>query len=183
MSNGSINFKRFKALFPLLIFRPEFCRTHIMKPVGKLDNNNTHVLIHSYKHFSDVFSLNLFPCGKRDFTEFCNAVNKQFNVGTELLFYIIKRIFRIFNNIVKQSAYNTLVIHSEFKQNFSHCNRVHNIRLARAPFLVFMRLFCKFIRFFYFFVIILWVLFYLFKKIIKPVVIFTQCQAVLSNFS
>ena len=111
-------------------------------------------------------------------TEFCDAVDKKCNIVAEFLADIVQIVFRVLDNIVKQCADDAFVIHTEFKKNFRYGNRVHNIRLAGTPELVFMRIVCEEICFFDFCTVILGICLYLLEKLIKMVVIFFGCAVI-----
>ena len=152
-----------------------------MKPVRQFYNDNAHIFIHGDEHFSDIFRLHFLSGGKRDLTEFSNAVHEQSDLVTKMLFNKIDAHLCILNHIVQQGGNDTLVIHTEIQKDLRNGDRVHDIRLAGAAFLILVRLFGDIICLFDFFGIILRILLYLFKKSGKAVVKIAKYSIFLSG--
>ncbi len=98
-----------------------------------------------------------------------------------MLFNKIDAHLCILHHIVQQGGNDTLVIHTEIQKDLRNGDRVHDIRLAGAAFLILVRLFGDIICLFDFFGIILRILLYLFKKSGKAVVKIAQYSIFLSG--
>ena len=114
-----------------------------MQSVGKFYNDNTNIVRHCKKHFAKIFHMSFFRRRDFDFVKFCNAVHERGDVVAEKTAYVVERVFGIFNNVVQKRGAN------RFNVKFQLCNcdcnvqRVHNIRITRNSFLIFVRLICK----------------------------------------
>ena len=84
VSNRSVNLHSLKGDITALLLAHTLDSTHIMETVSKFDDNNADVITHSDEHFSQVLCLLLFPVTVFDFCKFCETVNKQGNICTEL---------------------------------------------------------------------------------------------------
>ena len=137
MGNGGINLQRFQALLPLLIRGPKLGGAHIVQPVRQLNDNHPHIPVHGHKHFANVLRLHFLPGRQGDLTQLGYAVHQQRHLRAKLAGDIVNVIGRVFYHIVEQRADDTLIVHAQFKQDFRHRHRVHNIRLpgtAKLPF-------------------------------------------------
>ena len=115
VSNRRINFECFARFIELFKLGLGVDSSHIMKSVAKLDDNNANILRHRNKHFSDVFSLELFLRNVIDFSELCNSVNKHCYRFAEIALYVIYRKVGILDRIVKQSSCDRFRVHTELR--------------------------------------------------------------------
>ncbi len=99
-----------------------------MQAVGKLNHNDTDILCHGKKHFTEILRLHfqtvgIFILGILDFIsqmkmlQFGYAVHKKQNFFPKLVFHLFFRHHGIFQNIMKKPGSNCFFVQFQFCQN------------------------------------------------------------------
>ena len=140
VGDGRIDLHRFKGLVAALLLRPGVTGAHIVQPVAKLDDHDADILTHRQQHLAQVLSLTVLDIGELDLGQLGNAVNKQRDLGAELLPDLRYRYGGILRHIVHQGCSNALAVHTQLHKDLRHGKRMTDIRLAAAAALLTMRL-------------------------------------------
>ncbi len=136
---GGIDLHRLQRLIALFLGAHHREGSHIVQPVGQLDDDDAHILCHRQQHLAHILRLLLLPRGKRDFTELGHAVDQQGDILAKLFFDDVERRGGILHHVVQQRRYDGIGIHPELHQDFRHVNGVHHIRFTRDALLSLMR--------------------------------------------
>ena len=155
-SNRRINIKRLLRNALLLLRRLILERPHVMKAIGKLNQNDADILNHRKEHLAEVLRLHfllrlrlirIVP-GKLDLLQLGHAVHKVGNVGSELLLNLILGINGILDHVMQKSCRDGLLIHFQVSQNNGNIQRMNDVRLSALALLALMRLSRKLVRLF-----------------------------------
>ena len=85
VGNGGVDLHRFKRLLALLFRRLILHGAHVVRAVGKLDENDADVLGHGHEHLAQVLHLLFFLAGILHARQLGNALDKIRHRGRELL--------------------------------------------------------------------------------------------------
>ena len=85
VGDGRVDLHRFKRLLPLLFGRLILHGAHVVRAVGKLDENDADVLGHGHEHLAQVLHLLFFLAGVLHARQLGNALDKIRHRGRELL--------------------------------------------------------------------------------------------------
>jgi len=86
----------------LAIRREMLKRTHVVQPVGELDEDDTNVVDHGQDHLAQVFRLLFFPGGKIDLSDFGDAFDNVRDLLAEFLANIDGGDGGVFDRIVQK---------------------------------------------------------------------------------
>ena len=134
-------------LIPLVLWHIFDC-TAIVQSVGKLDENDSDIIIQCKKDTLEVLGLHTLLLGLvlivKHCLDLCQAIDKGCNLLSEKALEIINRVIGIFNDIMKKSCNNRLVTKSDIAHyNLGDSYRMQNIRFTRAPSDTLVRFVCK----------------------------------------
>ena len=90
----------------LLFFGQILKGAHIVKSVGKFDDDNAQVLCHCDENLAEVLRLRLFPVYKLKFVEFGNALDELDDFVTEFVTELVVGHGSIFQNVVQKRGYD-----------------------------------------------------------------------------
>ena len=139
LCDRGINIHRLARLLDLLFPRHVFQRTHIVKTVGKLDQNDPDILCHRQKHFSQILRLNLHLIRRvGQLTQLRHAIYQESNLLVELSGQILQGHPGILHRVVEQSGDDRLLIQLQVRQNTGNTERVDDIWLPGFTLLVLM---------------------------------------------
>ena len=113
-----------------------------MKPVRKLDDQDTYVLGHGKEHLPQVFSLSFFFALEFQGGQLGDAVNQHGHIFPEIYNQFFFRIGCILDDIMEKSRYDGLFVHSQVCQDLRDSHRMDQIRLTRFSKLTTMHFFC-----------------------------------------
>ena len=85
VGDGGVDLHRFKRLLALLFRRLILHGAHVVRAVGKLDEDDADVLSHGHEHLAQVFHLLLFLAGVLHARQLGDALDKVGDGGGELL--------------------------------------------------------------------------------------------------
>ena len=129
VSQRSEQIDRFAGDFHLLMRRHRFQRTHVVQPVGDLDQDHPDVVGKRQQHFAEIFRL-LRSAGFENARHFGQSVHHQRDFGSETAFDILHRIVGILDDIVQQGRDHRLDTEADFiHDDPGHRQRVHDVRL------------------------------------------------------
>ena len=121
---------RFQRFFTALVFLPVFAGAHIVQPVGKLDDDNAHILCHGKQHLAHVFSLALLFGGIAELGQLGDTVYHQGNIRAKQPFDVVKGGGGVLHHVVQKSCADRFGIHTQFQQNLCDCDRVGDIGIS-----------------------------------------------------
>ena len=105
-----------------------------MQTVCQLDQDDTDVLGHSQKHFSQVFGLQFQLIGRIiQLTKLCDTVHQKSHLRSKLPGDLLVCHHGIFHHIMKDTGHNGLLIHLQICKYDAYTERVNNIRFSRFP--------------------------------------------------
>jgi hypothetical protein len=105
-----------------------------VQAVAYLYEYDTYVIAHGEKQFLEVLGLCRGLITEYSAADFSQAVHYLGYFGTEDIFYVLRRIVRIFHHIMQQCGTNTCRPQSDFLASYLRYGyRVHYIWLSRQP--------------------------------------------------
>ena len=131
-----------KNLVPL-VFRHVLDGAAVVEAVGKLDENNPHIVIHREEYALEIFGLEAllgdvgsagFLLGVKHILYLGEAVYKGGNLVAEVLANVFHRIVRVFYDIVQEGGRDGFVSQSYIVNHYlGNRNGVNHIRFSTAP--------------------------------------------------
>jgi hypothetical protein len=125
---------------PLLQVRLVLQGTHVVQPVGQLDEDDADIIGHGEEHLAEVFRLALLFGLEVNFTDLGDAVYQVGNLFAEHPGKLFQCGQGIFNGIVQQTGNHRRDIELQVGKNGRNLHRVHQIRLTGEPCLSLMHL-------------------------------------------
>ncbi len=107
-------------------------RTHVVQPVGQLDQHHANVTHHGQQHLAHVLGLAIFAVGKLDFVDLGYALDDVRHLVAKFLSNLLVGGRRIFDGIMQQRRSHGGRIQLHLDQHLGHFEWVNNIRLARG---------------------------------------------------
>ena len=144
---GPINFQSFLGDFLLAFWRKMFQRSHVVQPVGKLNQDDANVVDHSQHHFAQILSLLFLSRSKVNLADLGDSLNDMRDLLAEFLADVNNRDRRIFDRVVQQSGRDRHRIHLHFREDLRNSERMDQVRLARGaklPGMIFLGIFVGF---------------------------------------
>ena len=149
LSKRSINIHRLSRFFFLFFRLHIFQRTHIVKPVCKLDQDHTDILCHGKEHLTQILRLYFhLICRIAQLSQFCNAIHQKCDLCSELFGDLLRRHDRVLNHIVKQSCNDRLFVQLQICQNDRNAKRMNDIWFSGFSLLTLMCLISNLVSFF-----------------------------------
>ena len=102
-------------------------RAHVMQPVGQLDDDDADVVHHRQQHLAIVLGLAVFGGEEIDLTQFGDAVDAAGNFFAEILLDIGDGDGGVFDDVVKQTGFDTDDIEAHTGEKARHGERVAHI--------------------------------------------------------
>ena len=106
-------------LLPLVLDRP-----HVVEAVGKLDQDDPHVLGHRDDHLAVVLGLGLLAALERGPRQLGDALDELGDLGTELGADVVQRGLRVLDDIVEQRRGDRLTVETEVRADARDAPRV-----------------------------------------------------------
>src|SRR6185436_10478283 len=97
-----------------LIFADVLKRHDVMEPISKLDDEDSEIVCHCHKKFSQTFDMAL-SSSIFEFSKLRHSVYKVYDFITEDFSKLIFSCFGIFKHIMEKSGFDCLRIHSIFR--------------------------------------------------------------------
>ena len=146
VGDGRIDLHGFQRFLLLLGRGLVFHGTHIVEPVGNLDEDDPDVLAHGDEHLPEVLHLLILFGGVLDPGQLADALHQIRHRGRGELGHILVGGGGVLNDIVEQGGLNGLRVQMQFlRHDLGHSQRMGDIRLAAFAALVAVLLFGKFI--------------------------------------
>ena len=108
-------------------------RAHIVEPIGKLDQQDTHVAGDCKEQPAQVFRLLGFFGDEVEFLELGKSLHKCPDVPAEHLVDLGAGRFRVLNRIVHEGSSDGRVVELEVGQDRGHFERMRELRIPRGP--------------------------------------------------
>ena len=133
----------------LTLWRLRFERTHVMRTVGKLNQNHTDIFAHRKNHLTNRFGL-LFDSGREiKAFQLGDAIDKKRYFLAKLTVDQIKRnLVAVFYRIMKKTGSNGRCIEHQLCKDAGNSQRMDKIWLTRLAHLTFMCFFSKMVGLF-----------------------------------
>ena len=119
--------------------------SHIVQPIGQLDENDAYVLDHGQHHLAKAFGLRLGARTELDLVELADAVDEPGDLRAKLGLDVVESGTGILDNVVQDSGGYRLRVEAHVGKRLRHRDRVRDVRLARLACLPCMRRGAKFI--------------------------------------
>ena len=133
MSYGSVDVQRLFRNLLLALRREVLKRSHIVQPVGELDEHYADVIHHGKHHLAQVLGLLLFARGKVNLPDLGDAFDNMRDLFAKLLANVHNRDRGVLDRIVQQPGDNGDRIHLYLRQNAGYFQRMDQVRLTRRP--------------------------------------------------
>ncbi len=95
-----IDFQRLLRNFLPSFLTEMFKSSHVVEPIGQLDDHDANIVRHREHHLAEIFSLLLFRTLKGDLPYLCHAVDEMNDFLPEFTLKLIGRRDRILQRIV-----------------------------------------------------------------------------------
>ena len=105
-------------------------RAHVVQAVGQLDQDDAYVARHGEEHLAIVLGLRFLIGLEFDAVELGNAIDQLGGGLAELRLDVGLGDVRVFHHVVEQAADQGLGIEVPLGEDFSHRQRMRDIRLA-----------------------------------------------------
>ena len=105
---------------------------HIVKSVAELNENDSDILRHCKKHFSDILDMSFFLIDNVDILDFCQSVHQHGNIRTEKAAQLVKAglFTAVLNGIVQKCGTDRIRIETERKHDLRYGDRVDDVWVA-----------------------------------------------------
>ena len=130
-SQRRVDVQRLPALFDDLVVGHVVDGPQIVKPVGKLDDQDPDVLGHCQKHLPQVLRLPFLFALKFQGGQLGDAVYQHGHVFPEIYDQFFFRVGSIFDDVMKKSRHDGFFVHSQISQDLRHRHGVDQIRFPR----------------------------------------------------
>ena len=118
-------------------------RTHVVQTVGDLDKYDAHVVREREQHLAEIFGLKR-GVGIKYARHFGQAVDHRCDLVAEYVLYVFYRVVGILHHVVQQRCHDRLDAEADLvDDDFCHCDRMQEVRLARTAPYPLMSLFGK----------------------------------------
>ena len=131
MRQRSVDILRLAGDLVLFLFRLGFQCTHIVQPVGNLDEHHANIVAHRQQQFTEVLRLLRGFVAKYAAGNLCQTVNDLRNLCAKQVVNVLNGIIGIFHHVVQQCcAYRRTAQTDLAHHDLCHSQWVHNILLA-----------------------------------------------------
>ena len=121
-----------------------FQGTHVMQPIGQLDQHHAHVGDHGQQHLAHILGLTVLAIGKLDFVDFGDALDDVSHLVAEAGFNLFAGGGRVFYRIVQQARGDGCRVHLHLRQHLGDFKGMNDVRLAGGAHLSLMMLRAEF---------------------------------------
>ena len=127
-----VNVHSLKRYCSLSVFLLRRKRTHVMESVAELYKDNSDILVHGKKHFSDIFYMCFFLIGNLNLNYLCKSINEHSNLLTKHFGQKLKARFirAILYRVVQKCGTNGICIETKLGDDARHRYRMAYIGLA-----------------------------------------------------
>ena len=105
-------------------------RTHVVQPVGQLDENDANVVDHGEQHLAEVFRLSFLARGEGDGADLGDTFHDMSHFGPKQFSHPLDRGECVLNDVMEQTSRNRDVIQTHVRHQGSHLEGVGHIRLT-----------------------------------------------------
>ena len=133
VGDGRVDVERFlrRALLP--VFGHVRQRTHVVKAIGELDEDDADVVDHREQHLAEVLGLPLLARRERDRADLGDPFDDVRHLGAEVLLDLFDGRQGVFDDVVQQPGGDGHGIEPHIGQNARHLERVDQVGLPRMP--------------------------------------------------
>ena len=107
-------------------------RTHVVQPVGELDQDDPDVVDHRQQHLAEVLGLALLARGEADGADLGHPLDDVGHLGAEHRLEAVGRGQGVLDDVVEQAGGDGDRVHLEVGQDGGDLERVHEVGLARV---------------------------------------------------
>ena len=111
-----------------------------MQTISQLDQDHADIACHRQQHLAEVFSLMLGLALEFQFVEFGESVDQRGDRRAKALDQFVFKNVLIFHDVMQQRGHDGLRVEFPLGADFSHCNRMRDVWVARASNLTEMHL-------------------------------------------
>ena len=129
----------------LLFGGNEAQRTHVVQPVGELDDDDAQILRHSHEELAEVFRLRVLAVVELQFVELGDALDELEDLLSELGGKLLRSDCGVFEDVVKEGGDERGAVKPVIREDLHDGTGVDEIILPGAAFLSRMRLFGEFV--------------------------------------
>ena len=108
-------------------------RTHVVQPIGKLDQDDADVVDHRQQHLAEILGLPLLARREWDGADLGDPFDDVRHLGAEVLLNLFDGRQGVFDDVVQQPGGNSHGIEPHVGQNARDLERVHEVGLPRMP--------------------------------------------------
>ena len=112
--------------------------THVVQPVGQLDEHDPHIAHHGQQHLAHVFGLAVFAVGELDFVDLGDAFDDVRDLLAEKPGDVVRGHRRVFDSIVQQAGGDRGGVQLHLRQDMRNFQRMQHVGLARGAQLALM---------------------------------------------
>ena len=149
MGQGNEDVHGLGEYFVALVLRHELYGAAVVKPVGELDQHDAYVVVEREQNALEVLRLETFGADRGTLPvlvvehrlDLRETVDQGGYLVAEQAAYVVHRVACVLHDIVQQRGADGLVAEADFAHdNLGHFDRMEDVRLARAPADVLVRL-------------------------------------------
>ena len=130
MSQWGVDVERFAGNGLLALGLQMLESTHVVEPVGQLDEHHAHIGDHGEKHLADIFSLTILAVGKLDFVDLGDALNDVGDLVAKSFFDLFVGRGCVFDGVMQQCGGDGRGIELHLGQDFGNLKGMNDVWLA-----------------------------------------------------